>query len=580
MHTAMNIKGKEDSLASLSQGKEDLEQVARISENVVNGATNAFKALAGEAAAVLSQAANIIDRIQHERMRTVLDRVQAGSVAVRNFLERRLQAVNTILIALQKERNLLQQLTTITQRQETVAHHLRALSVFTNIEVAHLGTVGGDFRLLAQELAAFSRFLSVQTLQLAADTQEREQVVTETWKILSATLPQLRSELVHIEEDIARAEAAIETDLRQQNDVVARFQTGAQQTEQEIAGAVAAIQAHDITRQQIEHVQHALTLIASKISGEETAQDHPLGFASAGLTIQGAQLKTIKTTIENWTSQIGRCMTAIRQLSASDVINVGPIVLRQERELSSQLAHIEILQQKSQEYGGKMQSTLAGLSTMAEQINGHLRQSHAIRDRLRLLMFNSLIEAHRLGARGIVVSAIASLIRGVSEQWNLITDHSKLTLNEMNNLVDQTNRVMEVFSEASHKTMREDQEQTRAALDEVRNGAAFVAEEAAQIQTLATRMQAGLVDVDNTETELESCFSHLDNAVARVESVLKVLATEGPGNSEDRDMAEIERSFSSFYTNEIEREVMRAALHGAPLPVLQQSFTGNSVELF
>jgi hypothetical protein len=49
---------------------------------------------------------------------------------------------------------------------------------------------------------------------------------------------------------------------------------------------------------------------------------------------------------------------------------------------------------------------------------------------------------------------------------------------------------------------------------------------------------------------------------------------------ENLDIAETERLFSSYYTTEIEREVMHAALHGSPLPVLQQSFTGNSVELF
>ena len=38
--------------------------------------------------------------------------------------------------------------------------------------------------------------------------------------------------------------------------------------------------------------------------------------------------------------------------------------------------------------------------------------------------------------------------------------------------------------------------------------------------------------------------------------------------------------FSGFYTTEIEREVMQAALHGTALPVLEQSFAGNEVELF
>jgi hypothetical protein len=46
------------------------------------------------------------------------------------------------------------------------------------------------------------------------------------------------------------------------------------------------------------------------------------------------------------------------------------------------------------------------------------------------------------------------------------------------------------------------------------------------------------------------------------------------------DPAEVEQLFSAFYTTEMERDVLRAALRGTELPVAQQTFVGNSVELF
>ncbi|MGD0986284.1 MAG: hypothetical protein ABR874_00650 [Candidatus Sulfotelmatobacter sp.] len=578
-HAAMNAADKNNILSKLEQAHRDLDQLAASSGSVVEAATQAFKILAGQTERILKQAANIVERIAQESMGAVLGKVRELCLTVRDFLERRLEGATTVLGTLGKEETQLRQLTSVTHRQEGVAHHLRALSVFTNIEVAHLGRTGGDFKLLAEELSAFSRSLSEQTLELSADTKNRENEVEETRAALAASLPKLRGELVRMEEDITEAQRVIESDLSQQADVPVRFRTGVEQTEQEIAGVVAAIQAHDITRQQIEHVQHSLHLIAAKISNATTAEDNQLSIASAGLTIQACQLKNIKATVENWASQIQRCMTGIRQLSASEVINVGPVVLRQERELSSQLAEIEVLQQKSQEYGGRMQATLAGLSSMATLVEGHLRQSRAIRDRLQLLMFNSLIEANRLGRRGVVVSAIANLIRGVSEQWTSITEQSQRTLDEMMELVQQTNKVMEVFSETSQSSLREDQAETDAALNKVRNAAALVAAEAAKMRTITEEMQRSLAEIGDAESQLEGCFTHLDSAAAEVEEAIHALEANHAA-MENLDIAETERLFSSYYTTEIEREVMHAALHGSPLPVLQQSFTGNSVELF
>ena len=112
---------------------------------------------------------------------------------------------------------------------------------------------------------------------------------------------------------------------------------------QQIAGVVSAIQAHDITRQQIEHVQEAFALISARLQQDHMPKQllEALPWACAGLTIQIYQLRTIKETVANWATQIKTCMSGILTVSASEVVGIGPMVLEQEREVSSQLAHIE-----------------------------------------------------------------------------------------------------------------------------------------------------------------------------------------------------------------------------------------------
>ena len=53
-----------------------------------------------------------------------------------------------------------------------------------------------------------------------------------------------------------------------------------------------------------------------------------------------------------------------------------------------------------------------------------------------------------------------------------------------------------------------------------------------------------------------------------------------PDVTERYDAEDVEQMFSAFYTTEMERDVLHAALRGTALPAAQQTFAGNSVELF
>ena len=540
--------------------------------------SRAFKGLATQAEILLKQAATIVSCVEKESMSSVLSSVQSLCLTLREFLGRRLKAATAILETLQQQEQLLLQLILITQNQEGIASHLRALSVLTNVEVARLGSTGGNFQLLAQELSKFSKSLASQTLELARDTAGHQQTIASTRRELAANLPRLRSEMSHMEEDLAKTLRVIDADLSRQSSIPSQFHRCAEDTARQIAGVVAALQAHDITRQQIEHVQHSLQLIAARV--EDRVSSDSLPSICAGLQVQTCQLKTIQQTVTHWTSQVRTCMNGIQQLSASDVAEIGTTVLQQEQELSCELARIEQLQRESQEYSGRMRGTLSGLSSLVELVNVHLKRSQAIRDRLQILMFNSLIEAQRLGGCGAVVSAIAGLIKEVSEEWNAIAQRSRLALNEILGLVERTNMLMEAFSEASSQQLRENQTQTNSTLHAVRDAAAFVAAEAGQMQSIAETMQTNLALVANTGNRLEVCFGHLETVLSRIEGLCRKIENTEPGAARQCDTAEVEKWLSSVYTTETERTVMSASLHGTAMPVVQASFEGNAVELF
>ena len=280
-----------------------------------------FKILAAEAKTVLQHANEIVACVQQERLASVLSDTQATCQNSRSFLEKRLQAATTILGVLEQQERMLHQLTLATQSQEAIARHLRALSVLTNIEVAHLGAKGYNFHLLAQELSAFSKDLFEQTLSLAADTDNHQQAIANVRRELSANLPLLRGEVELMGHDVDQTLSVVENVLRQQSAIPIEFRNSTQATWQQIVGVISAVQAHDITRQQIEHVQQAARDIASRMAESPEPTTFPV--IVAALHVQAYQLTNIRQTVSIWREQARGCMLAIEQLSAAGILEVS-----------------------------------------------------------------------------------------------------------------------------------------------------------------------------------------------------------------------------------------------------------------
>jgi hypothetical protein len=273
-------------------------------------------------------------------------------------------------------------------------------------------------------------------------------------------------------------------------------------------------------------------------------------------------------------------MGGILRVSASDVVGIGPIVLEQERGLSSQLADIERFERQSQIYSQRIQRTFGGPTDLMRLVTEHLQKSKSTHNHLRLLTFNSIIEASRLGAQAAGILAIANCIKGVSVEWGKITSQSGQAMQEVLNLVKQTNELMGAFSEASDERLREAQVQTAAGLENLRTAAAFAARQAQEMKSATEHMQAKTAEVGNSVDLLNACFIRFDAMLIELEDLKCHLEIDHPDVKEQYDAAEVEQLFSASYTTEMERDVLRAALRGTELPAAQQTFAGNDVELF
>jgi methyl-accepting chemotaxis protein len=569
--------------SNLEKSGSDLHWLLRTTEDAINGLVNAFQDLAGNTETTLTLAAAIVDCVEDESVLSVLPGVRTLGIEARQFLGERLQATSGILETVTTEMELLHRLSTVTDGQARIALNINMLTVHTKIEVAHLGSVGTGFEYLARELADFSQALARNTKELASHTDDRRAATENTRHMLSVELPHLREELTRVEVNLSDDLAQLDAGLTKLSRMPEQFRMSAEGIAQQIAGVVVAVQGYDITRQQIEHVQEALEVISHQYLREDDAKARvspETACAHAGLSIQSCQLDAIKATISEWKSQIRTCMESILRISASDIVGIGPLVLEQERSMSSQLSHIDFLERECQAYGEKIRTTTEGISGLSQLFTEHLRKSESARNRLRLLTFNSVIEASRLGAQADTICVVADGIAEVSAEWSKIAEQSGSTLEKILDLSKRISAVMATFSDASNEQLNSAQEQTKTGLESLRRASAFAVVQGQKIEGAIETMRARSGEIGRISDLLDACFGRIDEVLSDIEQVKRQLEADYPDVKEEYDAAEIEELFSASYTTQTERDVLRSAIYGTAFSAAQQCSTGNDVELF
>jgi ElaB/YqjD/DUF883 family membrane-anchored ribosome-binding protein len=572
-----------EAVGLLQEAGEELRSLVGTTEAEIRTAAGAFEDLTRHTDSILGLAGNLVASVESESIRSVLPTVQALGDAAQRFVTQRLDAISGIVGIVQVEIGLLRQLSNITREQADIARKTKALSVLTNIEVARLGGSGDSFGQLAGELAEFSQVLSEDIQRLAFDTDTHRRSTATIGEMLASELPRQREALGRTENDIARALNAAQAGVEALSRVPQTFRDCVSSLGVQISGVITAVQQQDMTRQKIEHVQQAFVLICDRIREDERdreARARASAWACAGLAIQTYQIQKIGGDVEDWSSQIKRCMAGILQISASGVAGIGPLVLQQEREVSSQLAQIDEMHGESRQYSQGIHQTLGGLSNLMQLVRGHLRKSKAIRNSLQLLTFNSIIEATHLGSQANAILAIARHIDSISADWRRIMEQAEGVMAKLLQLVEPAQTMMRAFSEESGSELREAQSKTRSCLETLRGTAESAASQAAQMQAATERMRSEIARVDSSSRVLEGCFDRFEEVRNRVERAGRELESSECEWRKHIDPGDVEAQFSASYTTEIEREVLQAALRGGPLPATQHQAAGNRVEIF
>jgi len=103
---------------------------------------------------------------------------------------------------------------------------------------------------------------------------------------------------------------------------------------------------------------------------------------------------------------------------------------------------------------------------------------------------------------------------------------------------------------------------------------------ARQMKLATEKMQAKIKEVGASGQLLDEAIARSATVLREIECLRLHLEVYHPWVREEVDLEEAEHLFAAFYTTELERAVLRAALQEKDLPVHESSVAGNSVELF
>jgi methyl-accepting chemotaxis protein len=420
------------------------------------------------------------------------------------------------------------------------------LGVLTRIESAHLEGAGATFVGLADAVV----LLSQQVREQIGATAESATVLLETTSQASEELRQVAQKHRETLGPLASQTSLELHKIRDHHNLVSdatkRLAARFDGVSQAVGDVVTALQAHDIVRQQVEHVLEALGRLGRADSNlAETAR------------LQAAQLNNSRITFE---SSVGQIRDALVQIER----NIGEVVEEAARLLglsgsgggsflssvASDLAGIltildsnQVADQRLAEAAVSVRQRIAGISQTIAGVG-------SIGIQMQRVALNATIQAARLGPEGAAIEIVAQAIQVLARETETASGTLEDRLRTIRDAVAalETSTAARGGSEAQTAHLRRSAEALSSMQDKARGGYARAVD-------LTAGLKQEIRETIETFGRQDECL----RVLAAATEMLRELSSDAPL----RDPAGVELTASS-YTMQSERGVHHALYETVP----------------
>ena len=471
----------------------------------------------------------------------------------------------------------------------------RTLCTLTRIETSRLGNTGAGFGDLAAEVMPLSesvRCSGESVLEASSRLDESIQCAIEHGSELR--LKQLR-ELPGLIAGITGGLQSLEE--RRQRALESSSHQAAQYRVlcDAVDDVVRSVQFHDITRQQIEHVMHALRQLRSPLEAGRGSQVTATPGTCAILTLQAAQLsraaEVFASTVERMERDLeniaGRAQVmaeASRQLMGISADEHDSFFARLEGHFNDILTMLGTCTTAQAE----MEATAAQLEETIGRMRGSVAEIRGVEIAIQRIATNATIRATHIGAAGDALNVIAEVMQRLALDSNTNTEAVAATLDAMSEAALGVSGGSDGAASAAHAATNEAIDEMRRRVLELNSSNETSFRGMKEIAALGSRLAADI-------GALRGGFSAGPLFAEVVERAMRELNriappggqafAEGCAVAPNRQLADLAES----YTMQIQREVHETVVQGAAVaggPIAPSGAAGkdgdlgDNVELF
>jgi methyl-accepting chemotaxis protein len=458
---------------------------------------------------------------------------------------------------------------TLSGFQETVST-FHTLGVLTRIETARLGGAGAGFGALADEVKL-----------LAENVQARIENALDTGALL---IPQIESAMQNISaleegqaKDLPTVISGVQARLASVRDAQDRAQhssvrlgTEYRKISDGFRQLVVSLQFHDITRQQVEHVNDVLRRVCSQLA-EDGQPDLAcvLGLQSSQLAAAAqtfaSSTDSVSQSLDDIATQVGKMAEECRALAGISDDEKNSFFTSMEQGCAAILdsfSRCAANEDATRESSASLQQTIA-------KMRGSVDEIREIEIHMQRMALNGGIRAAHIGAPGDTLGVLAGSMQQLALDSHQLSDSLVETLNSMS---DGATRLSDrAVLDASCL------DNLRKAAAELHSSTGESAAQVAQIVACAVRLREEL----SAAGERFSVGALFAQAAGNARELLGKLIERHPSSSPQSSLTD----FAAHYTMQAEHDVHRSVTMGASaVPPeskdLVENELGDNVELF
>ena len=402
----------------------DLEELSTATESDFINVGLELRSIQNRARKMSEKASDLAEHMGEKTIPEAISGLEAILARIHGFEN----LCNRYMEKLESIFSLLQTATSALGEYAKTVQTLETLSTYIKMERAHLGQFGSGFKELADDIETLCREIQNNSRSILEGIAALSERVAQTMKA-AHELKGARNHQAQAIINEASSNIAVLSDKHRISIESAHYcGLRSQQAYSSIESIVSSLQFHDITRQQLEHVNNALQKIVMdlndhSINGREDAHAESrelLQITSDICDLQIAHINNAKQTFSSAIKDILSNLLAVsrnmeemseKSLEMSEFGNEGKqsFLAEIEKKLSSLSSTVS----SYNAVGEKFAQTVHRIVEAAGDMKRFVTEIETIENKVKLIALNTSVQAAHLGERGAVLSVLASELRRI-----------------------------------------------------------------------------------------------------------------------------------------------------------------------